>query len=236
MTRGVNRVVIFLSCLVVLVLLGVQRLFGQTVLSTNKSLLTQSGAIMIASRPLPIGSGFVLGPQKDVVTCWHIWEGARTQLRDTNLLFVSGQGVSNLKLKYTLPTYDLAVFSATPEISGTPFHAGDFSRLNEGDTILYMGYDKKQSSVDETSMEIAYAWAIKKVPMTNAGVKVDTLFFAGDTGLGWSGGPVFNTNLEVVAVIVGLGGTNVVVAHSIAPILEYEKMHSKTNARTQGRN
>jgi len=33
-------------------------------------------------------------------------------------------------------------------------------------------------------------------------VKIDNVLFVGDTGPGWSGGPVFNTNLEVVAVIV----------------------------------
>jgi S1-C subfamily serine protease len=185
---------------------------------------------MIRSNMLPVASGFTLGPQKDVVTCWHVFEGARDLYHDTNLLFMSGQGVNSLKLKYALPSYDLAVFSANPPISGTPFRAGDFAKLNEGDTIIYMGYDKKQSSTIETSTEIAYAWAGKKFSMTNGGVKIDKVLFVGDVGPGWSGGPVFNTNMEVVAVIIGHGGQNVVTANSIAPILDYEKSHSKTNA------
>jgi len=185
---------------------------------------------MIRSNTLPIASGFTLGPQKDVVTCWHVLKGARDLYHDTNLLFISGQGVNNLKLKYALPGYDLAVFSADPPISGEPFHAGDFAKLNEGDTIIYMGYDQKQSSAIETSTEIAYAWAGKKASMTNNGVKVDNVLFVGDAVPGWSGGPVFNTNLEVVAVITGRGGQNVIVANSIAPILDYEKSRSKTNA------
>ena len=227
----VNRIVLLPSCLALFVLLDVQGVVGQTDLATNKSLFIYSGAISIASRPLtPIGSGFVIGPQKDVVTCLHILEGARDHFHDTNLLFMSGQGIKNLRLKYTLPSYDLAVFSATPRIAGESFRAGDFAKLNEGDKIIFMGYDKKHSSANETSTEIGYAWAVRKVPMTNEGVKVDSLFFVGETGPGWSGGPVFNTNLEVVAVITGMGPQNVVVAHSIAPILEHEKMRSKTNA------
>ena len=185
---------------------------------------------MIRSNTLPIASAFVLGPQKDVVTCWHVFAGARDLYHDTNLLFISGQGVNDLKLEYALPDYDLAVFSAIPPISGTPFRAGDYGKLTEGDTIIYMGYDRKQSSTSVTSTEIAYAWAGKKATKTKNGVKVDNLLFVGDTGPGWSGGPVFNTNLEVVAVITGHGGQNVVVANSIAPILDYEKSRSQTNA------
>ena len=179
---------------------------------------------------LPVASGFTLGPQKDVVTCWHVLKGAHVLYHDTNLFFISGQGINSLKLKYALPKYDLAVFSANPPISGVPFHAGDFAKLNEGDTIIYAGYDQKQSSTIETSTEIAYAWAGKKASMTNDGVKVDNVLFVGDAVPGWSGGPVFNTNLEVVAVITGRGRQNVIVANSIAPILDYEKSRSKTNA------
>lgn len=185
---------------------------------------------MIRSNTLPIASGFVLGPQKDVVTCWHVLEGGRTLYHDTNFLFISGQGVNELTLEYALPEYDLAVFSANPPISGTPFRAGDFAKLNEGDTIIYMGFDPKQSSIHVTATEIAYAWAAKKASVTNNGVKLDRVFFVGDAVPGWSGGPVFNTNLEVVAVMTKRGGHNVVVANSIAPILEYEKSRSKANA------
>ena len=106
----------------------------------------------------------------------------------------------------------------------------NFAKLNEGDTIIYAGYDQKQSSTIETSTEIAYAWAGKKFSLTNNGVKVDRVLFVGDAVPGWSGGPVFNTNLEVVAVIIGHGGQNVVTANSIAPILDYEKSRSQTNA------
>lgn len=227
---GVKRIITVIFGLAALMLSAICGISGQTILSTNESLFTQAGAIMIRSNTLPIASGFILGPQKDVVTCWHVLEGARVLYHDTNLLFISGQGVNSLKLKYALPNYDLAVFSANPPISGAPFRVGDFAKLNEGDTIIYMGYDKKQSSTIETSTEIVYAWAVKKASMTNDGVKVDNVLFVGDAGPGWSGGPVFNTNLEVVAVITGRGGQNVIVANSIAPILDYEESRSKINA------
>jgi S1-C subfamily serine protease len=226
----VKRIVTAIFGLAALALSAIRGVSGQTILSTNDSLLTQAGAIMIRSNSLPIASGFVFGPQKEVVTCWHVFEGARDLYDDTNLLFISGQGVNGLTLKYALPSYDLAVFSANPPISGTPFRAGDFAKLNEGDTIIYMGYDRRQSSTFVTSTEIAYAWAGKKAAKTKNGVKVDNLLFVGDIGPGWSGGPVFNTNLEVVAVITGHGGQSVVVANSIAPILDYEKSRSQTNA------
>ena len=228
--HNVKRIIRLISVLAALVLSAVGAMAGQTILSTNDSLLTQAGAIMLHSNGQKIASAFVLGPQQDVVTCWHVFKGARDRYHETNLLFISGQGVNNLTLKYALPDYDFAVFSADPPIKGVPFQAGDFAKLNEDDSIIYMGYDRKQSSTFVTSTEIAYAWARKKASLTNNGVKVDIVVFVGETGPGWSGGPVFNTNLEVVAVITGRGEQNVVVANSIAPILDYEKSRSQTNA------
>jgi len=121
---GVKRIITVIFWSGGICAVGGLRDFGSNHLIYNESLLTQSGAIMIRSNTLPIASGFTLGPQKDVVTCWHVLEGARDLYHDTNLLFISGQGVNRLKLKYALPCYDLAVFSANPPISGVPFRAG----------------------------------------------------------------------------------------------------------------
>src|ERR1039458_5101907 len=101
-----------LAALMLPVICGIS---GQTLLSTNESLLTQCGAIMIRSNMLPVASGFTLGPQKDVVTCWHVFEGARDLYHDPIFFFMAGQGVNSLKLKYALPSYDHAVFSANPQ-------------------------------------------------------------------------------------------------------------------------
>ena len=100
------------------------------------------GAVKLPPRSTPvwstIASGFVFGPSKDVVTCAHVFLGASAH-GETNFFF-SAQGFSaprQLKLKYFLPRYDLAVFKISPAVKGEPMVIGDFRKMRPGDKIYY---------------------------------------------------------------------------------------------------
>jgi S1-C subfamily serine protease len=161
----------------------------------------RNGVIQLAQNGQSIGSGFVFGPQNDVVTCWHVKYAAENILHDTNLVFLSGMNRYNLKFKYMLPKYDLAVFSPSPEIKTPPFKAGDFKKLRPGDTIFYSGYDESKST-PSCSMTVINSSQIAAVGCAmNDDVVVDFLEFQGVGMPGYSGGPVFNSDGEVVAIM-----------------------------------
>jgi hypothetical protein len=86
--KGIITVILGLAALVLSAFSGIS---SQTILSTNDSLLTQCGAIMIHSNVLPIASGFALGPRGDVVSCWHVLEGGRTLWQNGLQRAVTGQ-------------------------------------------------------------------------------------------------------------------------------------------------
>ena len=169
---------------------------------------TRNGAIQVqlGDKMQPVGSGFVFGPQNDVVTCWHVMDGAEKVFHQTNLVFLSFTNRYALKLKYMLPKYDLAVFSPSPKITTAPFSAGDFKKLRPGETIFYIGFDVRKSNPSNSMNMINKSWiaatgcALNDGEMKDA-VIVDFLEFPGVGISGYSGGPVCNKDGEVVAIL-----------------------------------
>jgi hypothetical protein len=136
-----------------------------------------------------------------------------------------------LTLKRELPIYDLASFSTTPQIEGEPLPGGDFGKFSPGDFVLYMGFDRRASATNSLTV-YHFAKVAAKRPFTFQGVKTDALFFAGEGIQGYSGGAVFSTNMEIVALFSVVGGkTNIFdgregtlnIAYTIAPLLDAEK-------------
>src|SRR5580704_10384969 len=149
-----------------------------------------------------IGSGFVFGPNKDVVTCAHVFAGALSQ-GETNLFF-SAQSFAMpriLKFKYFLPRYDLAVFSLSETVEGEPMVVGDFKKMRPGDKIYYYGFDSRFGTpqVPTAMMNVGIISATGSA--LNEGTTIDFLEFEGVGIPGYSGGPVFNERGELVAIM-----------------------------------
>jgi S1-C subfamily serine protease len=175
------------------------------------------GVIKYPPRSLPrwgtIGSGFVFGPSKDVVTCAHVFIGASAH-GETNL-FYSAQGFSaprQLQLKYILPRYDLAVFTVSPAVAGEPMVIGDFKKMRPGDKIYYYGFDTRYSTPGLPAAMMNEGIVEATGSALNEGTTIDFLEFEGFGIPGYSGGPVFNEKAELVAVMreawtkKGIGG------------------------------
>lgn len=218
-----NRVAAILACAAAFGLFATSAVAGEALSFTNESFFSHNGVILGAASHRPIGSGFVVGTQKVVVTTWHVFQGASAQYNETNLLFLSGREVHSLRPMAALPSFDLALFSPTPEVAGAPFYPGDFNKVNAGDTILYVGYDIRGPAPDKTNdFPIAYGRATveSKALVNFHGSRIDALLFRGEAIPGYSGGAVYNTNMEIVGVIAGWGPQKLNAAYSIAPIVE----------------
>jgi len=161
----------------------------------------RSGVIRLGGNGQPIGSGFVFGPQNDVVTCWHVKNMAEAVLHVTNLVFNSGMNTYGLKLRYMLPKYDLAVYSPSPEIKTASFKSGDFKKVRPGDIVWYVGFDVRQSTPFNSMTVIRNSQIAAVGCAMNDDVTVDFLEFAGEGLPGYSGGPVFNMDGELVAAM-----------------------------------
>jgi S1-C subfamily serine protease len=160
------------------------------------------GTILLGSNGQAVGSGFAYGSHKDIVTCAHVVSGAYFIHHETNLFFSAQDSVRRkLTLKYILPRFDLAVFSPTPEIKGQPIKLGDAKKARPGDKIIYIGYDQRRSSTTNVVSEINTATVTATGSAMNEGGIVDFLEFNGVGIPGYSGGPVFNANGELVAVM-----------------------------------
>ena len=159
------------------------------------------GVIEGAEKFTTEGSGFVFGPQHDVVTCWHV-KAVADNTGETNLLYLNGTNRFRISPKYMLPNYDLAVFTASPHIECPRTRVGDFKKMRPGDFIIYLGFDSRQSDQYKkaTGVNISQITAVGSA-LNDNGVIVDFLEFPGVAIPGYSGGPVFNKEGEVVAII-----------------------------------
>jgi hypothetical protein len=122
---------------------------------------------------------------------------------ETNLFF-SAQGFSEpreLRLKYVLPRYDLAVFTVTPAIAGEPMVIGDFKKMRPGDRIYYYGFDTRCSTPGLPAAKMNEGVVTATGSALNEGATIDFLEFEGFGIPGYSGGPVFNEKAELVAVM-----------------------------------
>jgi len=149
------------------------------------------GAILEPSSRKIIGSGFIAGKQKQVVTCAHVVATGGMYL------FEPYQGsIREIGFKYVLPRYDLAVFSTTDSVNSHPFDFGDIHRIRPGDRVIYVGWNEaEQAFKADQAVVTATGSAL------NEGATVQFLEFEGFGIPGYSGGPVFDSNSKVVAIM-----------------------------------
>jgi len=142
-----------------------------------------------------IGTGFVIGQNHDVITCAHVVAGR------TNLVYDSIDATNKevrLSLKYILPRFDLAVLAMSEWVPFPlkPITIGDIRRVRPGDTVMYVGW--KQGT---KLLSIHTATVTATGSVMNDGTIVEFLEFEGQGRPGYSGGPVFSTKGEVVAIM-----------------------------------
>lgn len=161
------------------------------------------GTIRDAATKRILGNGFVatVGRQARVVTCWHVGE-----LMGNAALRKSYQSVenetdktvflSNLEPAVSLEGYDLEAFNIAKSFSFVPPELGDLKPIHPGDVVLYVGYNALDNSLAAAEGNVSAVGSV-----LNDGATTDFVEFEGSELPGYSGGPVFDRNGKVIAVI-----------------------------------
>jgi S1-C subfamily serine protease len=157
-----------------------------TVLNTAMSI----GRIQQTPDGNRIGTGFVAGDGQHIFTCAHV------AVSDTLVFFpFTSEYYYRIALQWILPEYDLAVFQRTAGEQKYSLELGDFNSVRPGDKILLFGWTSDNTLTMMTS-EIS---AIGSV--LNEGEIIQFLEFDADVIPGFSGGPVFNSRGQVIAMV-----------------------------------
>lgn len=190
--------------------------------STVNIIVTTSNGEMLSEGQ---GSGFVISPQREVVTNYHVIEGGET----IEIEFNDGRRFPARTLGTDEET-DLALltFDTANPVPYVDFHQGSQSRI--GDWVVAIGnpFGIGQS----TSLGVISAIGRKRV---DSGSYVDYIQTDATINRGNSGGPLFNLNGDVVGVnsaIYSPTGASV----GIAFVIPHETASFVVNAiRTDGR-
>ena len=149
------------------------------------------GVIRRVSDGKTIGSAFIAGNKRYLITCAHVASGKGFVYRG-----VGSPKDINIKSSFHLPKFDLSVFSFDKSIKIKPLKLGDFRRILPRDTVVYIGWDKALSKMKKNKATVFSVGSCN-----NNGTIVDFLEFYGAGTAGYSGGPVFNIEGEVVAIM-----------------------------------
>ena len=145
------------------------------------------------------GSGFVYDGKGDIVTNYHVIEGAKT----VEIRFTSGYMAYGTVIGTDLDS-DLAIVKVdAPAAELHPLPLGDSSALKVGQTVVAIGNPFGLNSTMTVGIVSALGRTLDSAHQTNGG----NFFTAGDIiqtdaaiNPGNSGGPLFNTNGEVVGI------------------------------------
>jgi S1-C subfamily serine protease len=145
------------------------------------------------------GSGFVYDAQGDIVTNYHVIEGAKS----VEVKFTSGYMAYGTIVGTDLDS-DLAVIKVdAPASELHPLPLGDSSALKVGQTVVAIGNPFGLNSTMTVGIVSALGRTLDSAHQTTDG----TFFTAGDIiqtdaaiNPGNSGGPLFNSNGEVVGI------------------------------------
>jgi 2-alkenal reductase len=148
---------------------------------------------------LGLGSGFVYDSQGDIITNFHVIEGAKTiEVRFTSGFMAYGTVIG------TDIDSDLAIINVdAPAAELHPLPLGDSSALKVGQTVVAVGNPFGLDSTMTVGIISALGRTLDAIPETKDGQP----FAAGDIiqtdaaiNPGNSGGPLFNMNGEVVGI------------------------------------
>jgi len=155
-----------------------------------------------------LGSGFVIDSNL-IITCYHVFSEPAVKPK----FFIDNLGTEfNIELYDSLPVFDIAIYKSDRKITYRPIKLGSYDNLNIGDSIFYLGYD-----VSKKSHVISLATIGKKYSILTKDSLIYCITFDGTAIPGYSGGPIFDSNGQVVAVIDQL----VYIRNDDHPILLY---------------
>lgn len=155
----------------------------------TSSSLTPVGRITSIEN-IRLGTGFVAGKNRNVFTVAHV------ALKDTLLFLPFGSNFTfKITLKYQLASLDLAIYERSGGEHKVAYDLGEFDRVHPGDSIFYLGWKS------DNILEVGVTSIMSKGKLLQRNELIDYIEFVAQGIPGFSGGPVFNDQGQVIAII-----------------------------------
>lgn len=137
-----------------------------------------------------LGAGFIAGKGNEVFTVAHAALQDSMRFRP-----FKGDTTFGIRLKYKITSLDLAVYSRMLGEFPKGYDLGDFTKVRPGDSIVYYGWVKHNRIREGQTVVLSSG-------ITRHGTEnLEFIEFEGHGEPGYSGGPVFNIDGEVIAII-----------------------------------
>jgi len=170
-----------------------------------KIVMTAIGRVLSLQTGERIGTGFVAGETHNVFMPAHV------AIKDT-LLFQPHKSLYKFRIaiKYILDEFDLAIYQRTGGEQPVTYPLGNLDRMQPGDPVVYFGWENDSTLNGVATIISAKGQTIHKDEI------VDFIDLQGHGIPGYSGGPVFNLQGQVVAMVVQ--GWDIVPLNSKTPV------------------
>jgi len=166
------------------------------IILSNSNLYSQLeaiGRIFLTNKDtVAIGTAFVAGKSNSIYTCSHV------AIKDTLWFnYIGSKFVYRVTIKYNLPNYDIVFLERTGGKQPKSLQFGNFDKVQPGDSIKYIGWDSRYNKY--------LLWVAKVLAKGSAlmsdNCNVDFIEFEGEAIPGYSGGPVFDSEGKVIAMM-----------------------------------
>ena len=168
--------------------------FGEEILDPWNKVDKSCGAIIVPSEASSIvGTGFVVNNM--VITASHV-------IQDHKILYFSSSDTPwpyLIELVYNLPDKDIAVLKFKNEVKVTSLKLGRFEDVNMHSSVMLVGFDKFKNVLNKIATFptiIGFGTSIADLTET-----YDFLAAKAKVLPAYSGGPIFNGNGEVIAIL-----------------------------------
>lgn len=149
---------------------------------------------IIYSGQTAVATGFVIRAPDTLLTCAHVFKE-----NPTASIFKTANKMVKFSIIKIFPEYDLAILKAEEKIVDTSLLAAKKIDLQKGRIITQIGLDTSRSQ-GLHKVVTAYGTRLEGQEIIDyKGSKVSVITFYSEARPGYSGGPIFNMNGEIIA-------------------------------------
>lgn len=170
--------------------------FSSLPLTAQSFTIDKNSIGLLENDSIIIGSGFILDSSNQVITCAHVI------LNQVKVYFSTDGNRYELEVRKIDLINDIAYLKSASTICETPFKKAFVPVIENGETIVYLGYDwvdTKQNNQNIIKVHQSKITAYGK--QSNDEGNANFIEFIGEGKPGYSGGPVLNWKGEILGLM-----------------------------------